>query len=128
MTNKCIKDLAIVGDTAHIKISEIGTDKVITEFDSPICNLKINDVVEKIKKIREQYDFPVWLIKQALKYYDGDEDKAINELLEIYNAVGDHPDVVVRKNISRFMGKVIKKEVPLPDAEELSKNLRSINY
>lgn len=35
MTNKCIKDLAIVGDTAHIKIAEIGTDKIIAEFDSP---------------------------------------------------------------------------------------------
>lgn len=49
MTNKCIKDLAIVGDTAHIKIAEIGTDKIITEFDSPMWSLKINDTTEEIK-------------------------------------------------------------------------------
>ena len=49
MTNKCIKDLAIVGDTAHIKIAEIGTDKIITEFDSPVWSLRVNDATEEIK-------------------------------------------------------------------------------
>lgn len=49
MTNKCIKDLAIVGDTAHIKIAEIGTDKIITEFDSPMWSLRVNDATEEIK-------------------------------------------------------------------------------
>lgn len=49
MTNKCIKDLTIVGDTAHIKIAEIGTDKIIAEFDSPMSSLRVNDPTEEIK-------------------------------------------------------------------------------
>ena len=51
----------------------------------------------KIKKIREKYDFPVWLIKETLEYYGGDEDAAIKKLIEIYSAVGDHPDVAIKK-------------------------------
>lgn len=49
MTNKCIKDLEIVEDTAHIKIAEIGTDKIIAEFNSLMWSLRINDVTEEIK-------------------------------------------------------------------------------
>ena len=60
----------------------------------------------KIKKIREKYDFPIWLIKEALEYYDGDEDKTVKKLIEIYRAIGDHPDVVVRRNIEKFMEEV----------------------
>lgn len=59
-------------------------------------------LINKIKKIRKQYDFPLWLIKEALEYYDEDEDKAIEKLIEIYSAVGDHPDVVVKRNIEKF--------------------------
>lgn len=60
----------------------------------------------KIKKIREKYDFPIWLIKEALEYYDGDEDATIKKLIEIYYVIGDHPDVVVRRNIEKFMEEV----------------------
>ena len=60
----------------------------------------------KIKKIREKYDFPIWLIKEALEYYGGDEDATIKKLIEIYRAIGDHPDVVVRRNIEKFMEEV----------------------
>lgn len=60
----------------------------------------------KIKKIREKYDFPIWLIKEALEYYDGDEDATIKKLIEIYRAIGDHPDVVIKKNIEKFMEEV----------------------
>lgn len=59
-------------------------------------------LIDKIKKIRKQYGFPLWLIKEALEYYDEDEDKAIEKLIEIYSAVGDHPDVVVKRNIEKF--------------------------
>lgn len=83
----------------------------------------------KIKKIREKYDFPIWLIKEALEYYDGDEDATIKKLIEIYRAIGDNPDITIRRNIEKFMEKVIEKEVPTSDVEELfSKNLKSINY
>lgn len=60
----------------------------------------------KIKKIREKYDFPIWLIKEALEYYGGDEDATVKKLIEIYRAIGDHPDVVVRRNIEKFMEEV----------------------
>lgn len=63
-------------------------------------------LIDKIKKIRKQYGFPLWLIKEALEYYDEDEDKAIEKLIEIYSAVGDHPDVVIKRNIEKF-----KKEI-----------------
>lgn len=59
-------------------------------------------LIDKIKKIRKQYGFPLWLIKKALEYYDENEDKAIEKLIEIYSAVGDHPDVVVKRNIEKF--------------------------
>ncbi len=58
--------------------------------------------VNKIKNIREKYDFPIWLIKEALEYYDGDEDKTIKKLIEIYRAIGDHPNVVIKRNIEKF--------------------------
>ena len=62
----------------------------------------------KIKKIREKYDFPIWLIKEALEYYDGDEDATIKKLIETYRAIGDHPDVVIKKNIEKFMQEINK--------------------
>ena len=62
----------------------------------------------KIKKIREKYDFPIWLIKETLEYYDGDEDATIKKLIEIYRAIGDHPDVVIKKNIEKFMQEINK--------------------
>lgn len=84
---------------------------------------------EKIKRIRSQDNFPIWIIKEALEYYDGDEDKTIKKLIEIYRAIGDNPDITIRRNIEKFMGEVIEKEVPPPDVEELfSKNLKNINY
>ena len=60
-------------------------------------------MVEQIKKIRKQYDFPIWLIKEALEYYDGDEAKASNRLIEIYNVIGDNPRAVIDRNIERFV-------------------------
>ena len=63
-------------------------------------------LIDKIKKIRKQYGFPLWLIKEALEYYDEDEDKAIEKLIEIYRAIGDHPDVVVKRNVENFMNEV----------------------
>lgn len=60
-------------------------------------------LINKIKKIRKQYGFPIWIIKEALEYYDGDEDKTIKKLIEIYYIIGDHPDVVVKRNIKNFI-------------------------
>lgn len=64
-------------------------------------------LIDKIKKIRKQYGFPLWLIKEALEYYDEDKDKAIEKLIEIYSAVGDHPDVVVKRNTENFIEEII---------------------
>ena len=63
---------------------------------------------EKIKRIRSQDNFPIWIIKEALEYYDGDEDKTIKKLIEIYYVIGDHPDVVIKKNIEKFMKEIDK--------------------
>ena len=63
-------------------------------------------LIDKIKKIRKQYGFPLWLIKEALEYYNEDEDKAIEKLIEIYSAVGDHPDVVIKRNIDNFIEEI----------------------
>ena len=63
-------------------------------------------LIDKIKKIRKQYGFPLWLIKEALEYYDEDEDKAIKKLIEIYRAIGDNPDVVIRRNIDNFIEEI----------------------
>ena len=63
---------------------------------------------EKIKRIRSQDNFPIWLIKETLEYYDGDEDKTVKKLIEIYRAIGDHPDVVIKKNIEKFMQEINK--------------------
>ena len=62
--------------------------------------------IEQIKKIRNQYGFPIWLINEALKYYDNDEDKAVERFIEIYNASGDHPNVVIKRNIEKFKNEV----------------------
>ena len=63
---------------------------------------------EKIKRIRSQDNFPIWLIKEALEYYNGDEDKTVKKLIEIYRVIGDHPDVVIKKNIEKFMQEINK--------------------
>lgn len=63
-------------------------------------------LINKIKKIRKQYCFPIWIIKEALEYYDGDEDKTIKKLIEIYFIIGDHPDVVVKRNIKNFIEEI----------------------
>ena len=63
-------------------------------------------LINKIKKIRKQYGFPIWIIKEALEYYDGDEDKTIKKLIEIYYIIGDHPDVVVKRNIKNFIEEI----------------------
>lgn len=68
-------------------------------------------LTEQIKKIKSQYDFPIWLIKETLEYHNGDEDKAFEELRNIYSAIGDHPEVVVNKNIEKFMHRVKRSKV-----------------
>ena len=72
--------------------------------------------IDKIKKIKSQYDFPIWLIKETLEYHNGDEDKAFDELRKIYSAVGDHPDVVIEKNIEKFMDKIRYSKANKADA------------
>ena len=62
--------------------------------------------IEQIKKIRNRYGFPIWIIYEALKYYNNDENKAVERLIEIYNVIGDHPNVVIKRNIEKF-----KKEI-----------------
>ena len=62
-------------------------------------------LTEQIKKIKSQYDFPIWLIKETLEYHNGDEDKALEELRNTYSAIGDHPEIVVNRNIKKFMHK-----------------------
>ena len=66
---------------------------------------KMKTLTEQIKKIKSQYDFPIWLIKETLEYHNGDETKAFEELRNIYSAIGDHPEVVVNRNIKKFMHK-----------------------
>lgn len=65
-----------------------------------------NQRIELLKKIRNRYGFPIWLINEGLKYYNNDEDKVTERLIEIYNAIGDHPNVVIKRNIEKF-----KKEI-----------------
>lgn len=65
-------------------------------------SIERNQRIELLKNIRNQYGFPIWLINEALKYYNNDEDKAIERLIEIYNAIGDHPNVVIKRNIEKF--------------------------
>lgn len=72
----------------------------------------INEVIERnqrielLKKIRNRYGFPIWLINEALKYYNNDEDKTVEKLKEIYCAAGDYPDIYIKRNIEKF-----KKEI-----------------
>lgn len=66
---------------------------------------QIRILIDKIKKIRKQYGFPLWLIKEALEYYDENEDKAIEKLIEIYSVIGDNPEIVVNRNIKKFIHK-----------------------
>lgn len=70
--------------------------------------MTINEIIERnqrielLKKIRNRYGFPIWLINEALKYYNNDEDKVVERLIEIYNVIGDHPNVVIKRNIEKF--------------------------
>lgn len=75
--------------------------------------------IEQIKKIRNQYGFPIWLIKEALEYYDGNEDKVVEKLKEIYCAAGDHPDIYIKRSIEKFM-----KEIKHQKAEDKIDEIR----
>lgn len=79
------------------------TSKKMNKTESQLIK---NKRIELLKNIRNQYGFPIWLINEALKYYNNDEDKAVKRLNEIYCAAGDHPDVVIKRNIEKF-----KKEI-----------------
>ena len=79
----------------------------------------MNKMTEQIKKIRKQYGFPIWLIKEALEYYDGNEDKVVEKLKEIYYAIGDYPDVYIKRSIEKFM-----KEVKHRKAEDKIDEIR----
>lgn len=81
-------------------------------------------LTEQIKKIKSQYDFPIWLIKETLEYHNGDENKAFDELKNIYSAIGDHPDVVIEKNIEKFMDKAnhLKAEHKLDEIRQYLDN------
>lgn len=75
--------------------------------------------IELLKNIRNQYGFPVWLINEALKYYNNDEDKVVEKLKEIYCAAGDHPDIYIKRSIEKFM-----KEVKHRKAEDKIDEIR----
>ena len=75
--------------------------------------------IEQIKKIRNQYGFPIWLINEALKYYNNDEDKTVKRLKEIYCAAGDHPDIYIKRSIEKFI-----KEVKHRKAEDKIDEIR----
>ena len=107
----------------------MGTMKKMTLYEMDERINHDSEIINKIKKIRKQYGFPLWLIKEALEYYDEDEDKAIEKLIEIYNVIGDNPDIAIRKNIEGLMGKVATKKLPPLDTEVIfSNNLKNINY
>lgn len=65
-----------------------------------------NKRIELLKNIRNQYGFPIWLIYEALKYYNNDENKTVKRLKEIYCAAGDYPDIYIKRSIEKF-----KKEI-----------------
>lgn len=90
-------------------------------LDSIEKDKQMSVLVEKIKRIREQYGYPIWLIKEALKYYDEDEDKATERLKEIYNAIGDHPDIVIKRNIEKFKREIVNGEQMNHDSEIIEK-------
>lgn len=71
-------------------------------------SIEKNQRIELLKRIRNRYGFPVWLINEALKYYNNDEDKAVERLIKIYNAIGDNPNVVIKRNIEKFKNEVGK--------------------
>lgn len=75
--------------------------------------------IEQIKKIRNQYGFPIWLINEALKYYNNNEDKTVKRLKEIYCAAGDHPDIYIKRSIKKFM-----KEIKHQKAEDKIDEIR----
>lgn len=49
---------------------------------------------------------PASISRSSSQYYNNDEDKAVERLIEIYNVIGDHPNVVIKRNIEKF-----KKEI-----------------
>ena len=86
-------------------------------------------LTEQIKKIKSRYDFPIWLIKETLEYHNGDEVKAFEELRNIYSVIGDHPEVVVNRNIKKFMHKAnhLKAEHKLDEIRQyLDNNLHPL--
>lgn len=82
--------------------NEVGIERWHRLMDS----IEKKQRIELLKKIRNRYGFPVWLINEALKYYNNDKDKAVERLIKIYNAIGDNPNVVIKRNIEKF-----KKEI-----------------
>lgn len=92
------------------------TSKKMNKIESQLIK---NKRIELLKNIRNQYGFPIWLINEALKYYNNDEDKTVKRLKEIYCAAGDHPDIYIKRSIEKFM-----KEIKHQKAEDKIDEIR----
>lgn len=41
---------------------------------------------------------PMWVIVKCLKIYKGDEEAVRKRITDIYNVIGDHPEIVIARN------------------------------
>lgn len=113
MTINEIIEYYSAGDVAYIlekyKIKDESALEIALKIESWYKlreSIDKNKRIELLKNIRNQYGFPIWLINEALKYYNNDEDKTVERLIEIYNVIGDHPNVVIKRNIEKFIKEI----------------------
>lgn len=113
MTINEIIEYYSAGDVAYIlekyKIKDESALEIALKIESWYKlreSIDKNKRIELLKNIRNQYGFPIWLINEALKYYNDDEDKAVKRLKEIYCAAGDHPDIYIKRSIEKFMKEI----------------------
>lgn len=52
---------------------------------------------EMILSLRS-YGFPLWAIVGCLKLHNNDFDMVMSDLRNVYNVVGDNPDIVIQRN------------------------------
>jgi len=72
----------------------------------------MSEFFDNVKKLRK-YGFPMKSIIYALELYNNDYDMTLKRLTEIYDIIGDNPDIVIKRNEEKLINEVKEKRLGL---------------
>lgn len=64
-----------------------------------------NAIIFRIRKLRK---YPIWAIAACLELNDYDDVKALEELDSMYSVMGDHPEIVIKREEQKLRERLNK--------------------